>query len=182
MSKKILLLSGSPRRHGNCDCMCEAFAQGAQEASHTTEIYYAGDNAVKPCLACNACFAKNEQPCAHDEAFNLLAPKLVQADALVVASPLYFFTFPAQLKAVIDKLYAFTYGGRALRIREAYLLACGEESVEACYDPIVTTFRQITDYLQWQVKGVYLATHVTERGDIKQTPHLSKITELGRQA
>lgn len=70
-------------------------------------------------------FAKGAACSFHDD-FNLLAPMLEEADALILASPIYWFSFPSEIKAAIDKLYAFLIGGKPLKIKECMLLTCGE--------------------------------------------------------
>ena len=120
--KNILILTGSPRVGGNSDLMADAFQKGAESAGHKVVRYEAGRNAILPCRACEACFS-NGKACVWDDRFsNELAPLIEEADVIVLATPLYWFTFPAQLKAAIDKMYSFIIGERNIAGKEAFLL------------------------------------------------------------
>ena len=120
--KNILILTGSPRVGGNSDLMADAFQKGAESAGHKVIRYEAGRNAILPCRACESCFS-NGKACVWDDRFsNELAPLIEEADVIVLATPLYWFTFPAQLKAAIDKMYSFIIGERNIAGKEAFLL------------------------------------------------------------
>ena len=127
MSKNILVLTGSPRKNGNTDRLAQAFIDGAIEAGHQVQRFDAGRKRINGCTACDACWSKGTA-CVFTDGFTELEPMLEAADVLVIASPLYWSTFPAQLKAAIDKLYAYVSPAcqHPLKIKESALLACGE--------------------------------------------------------
>ena len=102
MSKQILILTGSPRPNGNSFLLAEAFKKGAEEAGHTVHRFDTAHVEIDGCRACNQCY-QHGKACVFDDDFNLLAPHLEKADVLVLATPLYWFSFPAQLKAALDK-------------------------------------------------------------------------------
>ncbi|MDR2947779.1 MAG: NAD(P)H-dependent oxidoreductase [Prevotella sp.] len=77
------------------------------------------------CIACDKCFTKGTA-CAVKDDFNEVAPLIAQADMVVFSSPLYYFSFTAQIKAVIDKLYSFNSSPESLNEKESVLLSCGE--------------------------------------------------------
>ena len=146
MGKSILVLTGSSRRGGNSDKMADAFIAGAVEAGHAAVKFEATSAEIKGCRACGACFSKG-RPCVFEDDFNEgLAPLLEKADALVFATPLYWFSFPAQLKAAMDKLYAFLVGKRPLKIRECALLVCGVAHDLREYEGIVRSYETIAEY------------------------------------
>ena len=99
----ILILSGSPRKGGNTELLVEAFAKGAA-TQHHVEIVSVRDDKVNPCLGCNACF-KTNGICAQKDDMTMIYEKMSQADMLVIASPVYFYSISAQLKAVIDRFH-----------------------------------------------------------------------------
>ncbi len=102
---KIVLLTGSPRRNGNTNYLAERFSQGATEAGHNVFRFDAATSKVHPCIGCNHCGM--DGPCIFDDDFtNLLRPEIVKADLVAFCSPMYYFGFSAQLKAVIDRFYA----------------------------------------------------------------------------
>ena len=87
----ILILSGSPRKGGNTELLAEAFAKGAAE-HHPVEILSVHNYNVNPCLGCNACF-KTNGVCAQKDDMTFIYEKMIQADMLVIASPVYFWFF-----------------------------------------------------------------------------------------
>ena len=105
MGKRILVLAGSPRRHGNTDCLADEFIQGAQEAGHETEKIYLKDKKINGCLGCGAC-QQNGGSCVQKDDMQEIYEKWLAADAVVLASPVYFYTWSAQMKTVLDRTLA----------------------------------------------------------------------------
>ena len=117
--------------------------------------------------------------CSFDDDFNKLAPLLEQADAIALVSPLYWYDISGQLKLAIDKLKAFS--GRNLPIRESVLLMCGAVADPAKFDGAVGVYRRICQgSLQWQGRGVVLATGCSQKGAIAGHPALEEAYQLGR--
>lgn len=148
MSKKILVLTGSPRKGGNSDLMADAFIKGVQAARNTVAKYETGLKKKGGCKACNKCYSKGEA-CIFGDDFNTLAPLMEQSDILVIATPMYWFTFPAQLKAALDKMYALFIGGKESNIKGSILLACAETTEEADFDGLAKTYELISAYQKW---------------------------------
>ena len=105
MSKKVLILSGSPRKGGNSDLLCGEFARGAQENGNEVEIIRVAAKKIAPCSGCYYCRAHNGE-CAHKDDMAEVLQKMIDADVIVMASPVYFYSIDAQLKAVIDRTVA----------------------------------------------------------------------------
>ena len=104
MAKNILILKGSPREKGNSAVLAERAAAGAREAGAQTESIYLHGLDIRPCDACDLCSAGE---CVIEDDMQPLYPKLAAADAILLASPVYWFTFSAQLKLCIDRWYGF---------------------------------------------------------------------------
>ena len=100
--KKILILSGSSRRGGNSDLLCDEFARGARESGHEVEKIRVAAKTIAPCSACYFCREHHGQ-CVHQDDLSDVLQKMIDADVLVLASPVYFYAIDAQLKAVIDR-------------------------------------------------------------------------------
>ena len=178
--KNILILTGSPRVGGNSDLMAEAFQKGAEAAGHKVVRYDAGRNAILPCRACDACFSGGKA-CVWDDRFsNELAPLIEAADVIVLATPLYWYTFPTQLKAAIDKLYSFIVGEHSIAGKEAYMLICAEADDPHCFDGVIRSFELITDYAQWRDRGKLTVTGVSGKGEILNTDALVKAEKMGQ--
>jgi multimeric flavodoxin WrbA len=178
MAKNILILTGSPRKGGNSDLLADAFIAGARQSGHTTVKYATAEKNIKGCKACKTCFSK-EIACSFPDDFNELAPLLEQADMIVFATALYWFSFPTQMKAAIDKCYSFLIGKRTLKIKECVLMVCGVAEDEAEYDGIVKSYELIAHYQQWKNRGIIIVPAVNEKGDILKTDGLKRAEQLG---
>lgn len=100
MSKKVLIIGGSPRKNGNSETLCKQFARGAQESGNIVETCFLSEKKIGFCSACYCC-RKGECP-QKDDALEII-PKMLAADVIVLATPVYFYTMSAQLKALIDR-------------------------------------------------------------------------------
>ncbi len=178
MKKKILVLTGSPRKNGNSDRMAEAFIKGAQSAGHEVVKIVADSKNIKGCKACDACYSKGAA-CVFNDDFNEIAPHLESADAIAFITPLYWYTFPVQLKAVIDKFYAFSHTQRPSNIKESYLLACAGDKEETAFEGLVKSYEHIAGYQKWQQKGQLLVAGVYEVGEIDATDALARAEKMG---
>ena len=106
MAKNILILKGSPRERGNSAVLADRTAAGALAAGAQVESIYLHSLDIRPCDGCDLC-KESDNGCVIEDDMQPLYPKLAQADAIVLASPIYWFTFSAQLKVCIDRWYAF---------------------------------------------------------------------------
>lgn len=182
MSKKILLLTGSPRQLGNSALLADAFIQGVKEAGHTAKVFETAFHPVLPCKACDKCWTTGK-PCVFTDGFNALAPRLEEADVLALCTPLYWFTMSAQLKSAVDKLYSYMKPGapRKLKIKECVLLAAAEgNEADGDYDGLKATYKSIADYLKWKDCGSVLAGGTWDPGDVIKNGKLKEAQELGR--
>lgn len=116
MSKKVLVLSGSPRKNGNSDLLCNEFLKGAAESGHEVEKIRVAEKKIGYCRGCYAC--KDTGICAIRDDMAEVLQKMIDADVLVLASPVYFYSIDAQLKAVIDRTVA---RWTEIRDKELYL-------------------------------------------------------------
>lgn len=180
MSKKVLVITGSPRKGGNTDVLADTFIKGCQEAGNEILRFDAGRKNMIGCKNCNACYSKGEA-CVWGDDFNELAPMMLEADAIVFVTPLYWFTFPAQIKAAIDKIYALLIGQKEIKIRESMMIVCGETEATEVYQPIVDTYKTISNYCKWEDRGCMVVPAVYNVGDVNSTDWPSKAEEMGKQ-
>ena len=178
MSKKVLILSGSPRKGGNSDLLCDEFLRGAQESGNQVEKVFLRSKKVAPCNACYYC--KNSGgKCAipNDRDENL--DKMQAADVIVMASPVYFYSIGAQMKAVIDRSVA-----RWTNIpnKEFYYIMTAAEDSDTVMDCTLECFRGFAACLDGaQEKGVIYGKGVYEAGAIKGLPAMREAYEMGKQ-
>lgn len=182
MSKNILVLTGSPRQLGNSALLADAFIQGAKSAGHGVQVFETAFHPVLPCKACDKCWS-NDKPCIFEDDFSKLAPMLEEADVLVLCTPLYWFTMSAQLKAAVDKLYAYMQPNakRKLKIKECVLLCTAEGTEEdGDFEGLKATYKSIAGYLKWTDRGMVLVGKTWEAGEIINTGKLKEALELGK--
>ena len=102
MAKKVLILSSSPRRGGNSDTLCDEFMRGAAESNHEVEKIFLRDKTIHYCTGCSTC-SLYQKPCPQKDDAAEIIEKMVDADVIVMATPVYFYTISAQMKTLIDR-------------------------------------------------------------------------------
>ena len=126
MSKKILVITGSPRRDGNSLAMTEAFIKAAEAKGHTVTRFDTSSMKIGFCHACETCYSTG-RACSFDDDFNTIAPAILEADAVVFSMPVYWYSIPAQIKGVIDKMFSLVVGGKDIAGKECALITCCED-------------------------------------------------------
>jgi multimeric flavodoxin WrbA len=183
MSKKVLILKGSPRKNGNSSVLADQVALGAQVLGAEVESFRVHEMNIQPCDACDSCQETNGV-CVIGDDMQMLYPKIQQADTLVLASPIYWFTFSAQLKLCIDRWYAFqpirkeVWSGKNIGIVLTYGDSDPYESgaVNAIY-----TFQSMFRYLDIEIAGMVYGS-ASEIGDVEKQPELmQKAYQLGEK-
>jgi multimeric flavodoxin WrbA len=101
MSKKVLILSASPRKGGNSDTLCDEFLRGARDAGHEAEKVFLRDRKINYCTGCGVCNSTHQ--CVQKDDMADVLDKMVSADVIVMATPVYFYTMDAQMKTLIDR-------------------------------------------------------------------------------
>lgn len=177
--KNVLVITGSPRKGGNSELLAEAFMRGVQAAGHEAVMFDAAADPVLPCTACNGCWSKG-RACVADDGFVRLAPLMEKADAIALCGPIYWFSYSAQLKSAIDKLYAFS--GTAPRKLKGtmYLLLCAGDPSNEIFSLATQEFEKSMSFLELPLGGQILVPGVYEKGDIKNTDALARAEQLGR--
>ncbi len=176
--KKVLILSGSPRKGGNSDILCDRFAKGAAEAGNAVEKIRVADKKIGYCHACYYC-RDHAGACAIKDDMAEVLQKMIDADVIVLASPVYFYSIDAQLKAVIDRTVA-----RWLEVKskEFYYIATCADSEKSATLTTLDCFRGYADCVQGAKEmGVIYGTGVYEKGKIEGTPAYKQAYEMGKK-
>lgn len=177
MKKNIVVITGSPRKGGNSFAMTDAFIKSAEDKGYTVTRFDAAMMNVGGCHACETCY-KNGKACSYDDDFNIIAPAVESADAVVFTMPLYWYTMPSQIKAVIDKFYSFNVAKRDIAGKKCGLIACCEEDKTEMLDGIRLAYERTTDLLGWQSVGEVLVTSVRNKGDVEKTDGCQRAAAL----
>lgn len=174
---KIVVLTGSPRRNGNSACLADAFVKGAEERGHEVFRFDCAFRRVEPCRACNRCGM--DGPCVLDDDFQELRPRLVEADMVVFATPMYYFGVSAQLKRVMDRFYAINGQIKGAHKKAAFLLTYADTSRKEA-EPMLLHYRTLMDYLGWTSVGEVVAPGVWTAGSVRQTDYPQQAYQLGK--
>ena len=168
MSKKIVVITGSPRKNGNSFAMTEAFIHEAEQRGHSVRRFDAAFLKIGGCHACMTCY-KTGKACSFDDDFNDIAPAILEADAVVFTMPVYWYSIPAQIKGAIDRLFSLVVGGKEVAGKKWGLIACCEEDDTTVLDGVRIPMERTAALLQWEMVGEVLIPGVLNVGDIDHT-------------
>lgn len=168
MSKKIVVITGSPRKNGNSFAMTDSFIKSVEKKGHTITRFDAAMMNVGGCHACETCY-KTGKACSFDDDFNKISPAILEADAVIFSMPVYWYSIPAQIKGVIDKLFSLVVGGKDFAGKECALIACCEEDDMSVFDGVRVPYERTAALLKWHSVGEVLIPSVLNEGDIEKT-------------
>lgn len=190
--KNILVIQGGGRPRGNTAQLVESFVKGVTETGHQAEIVSLIKNEVKGCLGCNAC--RYGKPCIQKDDFNGLVPKIKEADLIVFASPLYFWTVSARIKAFIERFYCIAEEdgdppfGRYEKypVKDCALLMTAADNFFWTFEQAVSYYQfALVNYIGFHDKGMLLAGGCGDtngKPQIGQTTHLQAAYEFGKNS
>ena len=178
MSKRVLIISSSPRKGGNSETLAAAFAKGAQEAGNQVETVYLRETQIGFCKGCFACL-KLGHCVIQDDAVEIAA-KMHDADVLVFVTPVYYYSVSGQLKTILDRAnpiydtdYAFT---------KAYLLATAAEDEPETVEGTEKAVQGWVDcFPRCELVETVFAGGVNEAGEIAGHPALEKAYQVGKE-
>ena len=168
MRKKIVVITGTPRKNRNTIAMTDAFIKAAEAKGHTVTRFDAAMMKIGGCRACETCF-KSGKACSFDDDFNIIAPAILDADLVVFTMPVYWYSIPAQIKGVIDRLYSFCVAGKDIAEKECALIACCEEEDMSVLDGVRIPIERSAALIKWHMVGEVLIPGVLNTGDIEKT-------------
>lgn len=175
--KNVLILSSSPRRGGNSDVLCDEFLRGARAAGHTVEKIFIKDKTINYCKGCGTC-ALYGKPCPQNDDMPEILDKMLAADIIVMATPVYFYTMSAQMKTLIDRccgLYT------RMTDKEFYFIVAAAENEQVKMERTIDTFQGFLDCLERAtIKGVIYGLGVWQVGEIKGNMALSEAYTMGK--
>ncbi len=178
MSKKVLVISSSPRVGGNSDILADAFVKGAKEAGNDVEKVNLAGKRIEFCRGCFSC--QTTQRCVIRDDADQIEQKMQDADVLVFATPIYYYEMSGQLKTMLDRgnpLYTTEY-----KFRDVYFLSTAAEDEE--YVPK----RALSGVEGWiecfqnaKLAGSVFAGGVTDKGEIEGHKALNDAYEMGKE-
>lgn len=175
---KITVITSSPRKHGTSALLADEFIRGAEEAGHNVFRFNAAFEKISPCLGCDHC-SRNDGICIQKDAMEKLNPHLLESDAVVFVTPLYYYGLSAQLKTVIDRFYA--KNDKLLGSgKKAMLLATSYDHNDWTMQALTLHYQTILRYLRWSEAGTLFATGCGSRGDIERSEFPQLAYQMGK--
>ncbi|MBQ7132772.1 MAG: flavodoxin family protein [Oscillospiraceae bacterium] len=176
MSKKVLILSGSPRKDGNSDILCNEFMRGAMKSGNEVEKIRVAEKKIGYCTACYAC--RDTGVCAIKDDMAEIIQKMIDAEVIVLASPVYFYSIDAQLKALIDRTVC---RWTEVRNKEFYYIMTAADNTIESMETTLACFRGYADCVDGAKEmGIIYGTGVYEKGEIMNTKAMIEAYEAGK--
>lgn len=177
MVKKVVVITGSPRKNGNSFTMTDAFIQAATAKGHIVTRFDTAFNKVGGCRGCETCYSTGKA-CSFDDDFNAIAPAILEADTIVFTMPVYWYSIPAQIKGVIDRIFSFVIGGKDIAGKDCALITCCEEDDISVMDGVRIPIEKMCALNKWNMIGEVLIPGVFKIGDINNTDGCKQAAEL----
>ena len=177
MRKKVLVISTSLRRHSNSHALAEEFAEGAKEAGHQVELISLIGRQIEYCVGCLSCQRTGQ--CVIEDDANLIAEKMLNADVICYATPIYYYEMAGQMKTLLDRmnpLFSADY-----KFRDVYMLSTAADDGPHVSDRAVNGLEGwIECFAKAELAGSLFAGGVTGPGEITNHPALAKAYDMGK--
>ena len=181
--KKILILNGSPRLNGNTSALIEEFTKGVKLNGNDIIKFDLDRMNIHCCKGCLKGGKNPDSPCSQKDDMDKIYPHYKEADILVLASPMYYWSFSAQLKIFIDRIFAVTEIDPNYKTpyKECFMLMAAEGNNDNNSKPVIEYYQSLLNYLGWKDLGYLIAGGVFNIGDIKgEEKFLHKAFEMGK--
>jgi multimeric flavodoxin WrbA len=178
--KRIIGIIGSPRKKGNTDILVSNILEGAKSEGAKTETIFLADLHIRECDGCHVCW--KGKPCSKNDDMNSIYPKIIDSDAIIFGTPVYWYGPTGLMKMFIDRFVYFNYPPNRERIKEkkAIIAVPFEEDNPATAALLVSFFEKCFKYLQIELTAKLIVSGVTRKGDIlKKQDVLTEAYALG---
>lgn len=175
--KNVLIISSSPRKNGNSDILCDRFAQGATESGHSVEKVFLASKTIGYCRGCGVCNSTHK--CVQKDDMAEILDKMVSADVIVLATPVYFYTMDGQMKTFIDRTVPrYT----EIKDKDFYFIMTAADGDKANLTRTLESFRGFTEDCLDKAReaGIIYGTGAWQIGEIKDTPSYDEAYEMGK--
>ena len=176
--KNVLVISTSLRSNSNSEALADEFIRGAQESENQTEKVSLRGKSISFCRGCFACLKTGR--CVIDDDASVIAEKMLNADVLVFASPIYYYEMCGQVKTLLDRanpLYSLDY-----KFRDVYFLSAAAENEEGVDSRAVSGLEGwIECFPKSHLAGKVFAGGVTAPGEIRNHPALQEAYKMGKR-
>ncbi len=180
MSKKIVILNGSPRRNGNTSALVKAFTAGAENSGNTVTEFFLSSMDIHGCKGCFGGHSGKDCPCVQHDDMDKIYPVVKDCDVIILATPLYYWNMSGQIRTAIDRLFALEEGdGNLLRghDRASALLMAAEGNG---FEDVLQYYDHLMEHLRWKNLGHVLAGGNGDVGDIEGKSEVQEAYDLGK--
>ena len=175
---KILVLESSGNIKGSSNMLADEFIRGAEEKGHEVTVINAIRKNIKPCQGCGHCGMAGA--CVlQDDYENEIKPAIIAADMIVFVMPVYYYNWPAPLKACVDRFYSFTMELTSMHKRTA-LLSVAWDDTDTVFAVTEAYYKQICSYMQFEDMGMVLGRGCGTPSMTKASDYPRKAYELGK--
>lgn len=174
---KIVILQGSPNVAGSTALLADSFARGAKESGHEVKRFDLDRMEIHPCTGCVAC--GYEGPCVQKDENQLIRNTLLQADMLVLATPLYYYGMSAQMKTVVDRFCSYNSSLTAKHMKSA-LLTVAWNADDWTFEALTAHYRTLVRYLDLDDQGMVLGYGCGTLGMTKRSKYMQEAYLLGK--
>ena len=175
--KNVLIISASPRKNGNSDILCDRFAQGATESGNKVEKIFLASKSIGYCRGCGACNSRHK--CVQKDDMAEILDKMVVADVIVLATPVYFYSMDGQMKTFIDRTVPrYT----EISHKDFYFIMTAADTEKSSLERTMETFRGFTEdcLMGAREAGIIYGVGAWQVGEIKDTPAYNEAYEMGK--
>lgn len=175
---KVLVVHGSPRVGGNSSMLADAFIEGAQEAGHEVRRIDVGNAKIGGCKACMHCYA-NKGECIQKDDFEKFADDMKWCDTIIYAFPLYYYSYPAQIKAFMDRQFCAIGDPEKMGFKRSGMLMTMEDKDISTADGLLLSFDIAMNYCHQEIVCKLVVNDVFEKGAIEGNPGLEEARKIG---
>jgi multimeric flavodoxin WrbA len=177
VKQNVLVISASPRRGGNSDTLCGQFMRGAKESGHQVEKIFLKDKKINYCMACEGC-QRNGGTCIQKDDMAEVLDKMMAANVIVMATPVYYYSMNAQMKTLIDRTLP-KYG--KMSNKDMYFIVTSNNPEKESLKPVIDGFRGFMScYEGMREKGIIYGAGAGKKGDVKGHPAMEQAYEMGK--
>lgn len=172
---KIVVITGSPHKAGTSALLADKFIEGATDAGHKVFRFNSAFEDIHSCLACNHC--QMDGPCIQNDAIEQkLMSELINADLIVLITPLYYYDMSAQIKTVIDRFHSRS---DKLHHKKSILMATAYNNADWTMEALVDHYETISRFMEWQDIGKVLAIGCGSRSLIEKSDFPNQAYQIG---
>jgi multimeric flavodoxin WrbA len=181
--KSILIFNGSPRKKGNTSILCDKLTESVENVGGKSEILFLDSLKIFPCTACEACMRNKDGMCVQTDDMRPIYGKILDANGLVFAAPIYWFNYSAQLKLLIDRMYAlFGMKGNPLagKAMAGLLVYGGSNEANSGATNAINSLKTMFSYLGGVCNKIVHGTAMNPGDVLKDSTLLSEVENLGK--